>query len=193
MLKRIKDYIPEFKDFYYINEFGDIYKEIFLKKGSNGSYDAKVQREGKTLHLGRDIQEFLREEFNIHLCSKYGSRKASYYKRGDYYVINSKIEVLYKDKKFYVNLTDRVQSDGYKWTHSGKKHYPVHQVVYRCFIGDITKGNIIHHINRDTTFNWYKNLIQLTREEHINEHREELNILKVQRLSKPSTFSTEVE
>ncbi len=47
--------------------------------------------------------------------------------------------------------------------------------VYKQFQGEIRKGCIIHHIDRNTMNDDIENLAMLTRAEHINEHRHELH------------------
>lgn len=76
---------------------------------------------------------------------------------------------LRKDK--HNKIRQFIKISGNKW-----EEYAKYQ--YKKYIGEIRKGNIIHHKDFDCLNDNPDNLEQLTRAEHINKHRQQMRELK---------------
>ena len=58
----------------------------------------------------------------------------------------------------------------------GKKEIPEHRFVMEEYIGrNLTDNEVVHHINKNKLDNRLQNLKLLTRSEHMNLHREDIN------------------
>jgi len=74
-------------------------------------------------------------------------------------------------RKYKNQIRRFIKIDDNKW-----ELYAIYQ--YKKYIGEIRKGNIIHHKDFDCLNDEPENLEQLTRKEHINIHRFQLKELK---------------
>ena len=177
MLKRIKDYIPGFSDIYYINEYGDVYQVMPKEDLKNGSYVWRCSgvsysvlvryclhylgRGNETTPQGKSPNKSLKHKINIYDCGEFLR------------VVGEGKECLFhkKDNVFLANRRKVPQKRGYKYLGTQPDRYSIHHIVYKCFIGEIPDDRIIHHIDENKVNNWYKNLVALTREEHIRIHK----------------------
>jgi len=58
-------------------------------------------------------------------------------------------------------------NNGYHQYHLGGKRYYAHRLVYQTYVGEITEGYEIHHIDHDKGNNLYTNLALVTRSENL--------------------------
>ena len=152
MLREINDFKKEISKGIFIDDKGNVYKEIKYSK-SNRTY--RFEMKGKCIFITKEVKEAfnkIRDE-ELFPISNY-----------DFIFVTRDKRVLRREDK-------HVNSLGYGTLSSNYKSYYIHRLVYEAFIGEIPKGYEVHHRDENKLNNSIKNLYLLTTEEHRKTHK----------------------
>ena len=153
MLREINDFKKEVSNGIYIDDKGNVYKEIKYSK-SNRTY--RFEMKGKCIFITKEVKEaFNKISFNQEMIS----------------IPNYDFIFVTRDKRVLRREDKHIHSLGYDILNNNHKKYYIHRLVYEAFIGEIPKGYEVHHRDENKSNNNLSNLYLLSSEEHRKEHK----------------------
>ena len=152
MLREINDFKKEVSNGIYIDDKGNVYKEIKYSK-SNRAY--RFGMKGKCIFITKEVKEAFDKIKDEELFP----------------IPNYDFIFVTRDKRVLRREDKHINSLGYDALSSNYKSYYVHRLVFEAFVGEIPKGYEVHHRDENKLNNNLSNLVLLSSEEHRKEHK----------------------
>ena len=153
MLREINDFKKEVSKGIFIDDKGNIYKEIKYSKNVRAY---RFGMKGKCIFITKEVKEaFNKITFNQEMIS----------------IPNYDFIFVTRDKRVLRREDKHIHSLGYDILNNNHKKYYIHRLVYEAFIGEIPKGYEVHHRDENKSNNNLSNLYLLSSEEHRKEHK----------------------